>query len=102
MALGSADLYLTDVTSGATSNVTLTSGEALPPFLNAGEIELRRAFFDPMAQRMLLQVDPDNGDDGLLAVPLDGSTGLNTVLDDLGDELDRFDENLEVRRCRLN
>ncbi len=85
VALGSADLYITDVTSGATSNVSLTSGEALPPFLTAGEIELKRAFFDPQALRMLLQVDPDNGDHGLLAVPLDGSQGVSTVLDDLVD-----------------
>jgi len=85
VALGSADLYLTDVTSGATSNVTLTSGEALPPFLTAGEIELKRAFFDPQAERLLLIVDPDNGDAGLLAVPLDGTVGVSTVLDDLVD-----------------
>ena len=85
VAMGSADLYVTDVSSGATSNVSLTSGETLPPFLSAGEIELRGAFFDPQAERMLLHVDPDNGDDGLLAVPLDGTVGVSTVLDDLVD-----------------
>lgn len=87
-ALGSADLYLATPGSGgslALSNVTNTSGSAIPPFLQPGELELLDAALDPAGQRLLLVVDPDGGDAALLALPADLGSGEVALLPPLAE-----------------
>lgn len=87
-ALGSADMYLATPGAGgalALSNVTNTSGNAIPPFLQPGELELLDAALDPAGQRLLLVVDPDGGDAALLALPADLDAGEVALLPPLAE-----------------
>jgi hypothetical protein len=84
--LGKADVFMLDLQSpGPASpvNLTQTSGVLTAPFIAPGDIELKQGLIDPSGERMLLLVDPANGDDAVLSVALDGSTGLTTLLDEL-------------------
>lgn len=87
-ALGSADLFLATPGAGgslALSNVTNTSGIAIPPFLQPGELELLDAALDPAGERLLLVVDPDGGDAALLSLPADLSAGEVALLPPLAE-----------------
>jgi hypothetical protein len=69
--LEGADVYLVDIQAGGTlSNLSLTSGQAAPPFLEKGTLSIGEAVLDPRGERMLLRIDPDDGDYGLYAVSL--------------------------------
>ncbi len=80
LVAGGADLFRASFTAGGTTleNLTLTSGLASPPFVEAGELEVLQAVVDPLGERLLLVVDPDGADAAVLAQPLGG--GPTTVL----------------------
>lgn len=82
-SLGSADLFLVDTTSGVTQNVTASSGESAAPFTVAGELEVLDTFLDAAGERLLAVTDPDEGDFGLIDLPLDGSPGWTLLADGL-------------------
>ena len=84
-AIGSADFFLQDTTTGSTFNVTQTSGVPAPPFTAKGELEVMQGVYEPGGQRLLLDVDPNSGDSALLGVPLDGSPGLHDLLPNLAE-----------------
>lgn len=69
VAVGAADVFVHDPATGTTTNLTQTSGSASQPFVK-GELEVLAAWLDPRGERLLLHVDPDEGDFGLLAVDL--------------------------------
>jgi hypothetical protein len=83
-----ADVFMVD-TAGPTStppvNLTLTSGIADAPFTDYGELKIFSATVDPLNQRLLIDVDPDNGDHALVSVRIDG--GLKGVTDLLSAQL---------------
>lgn len=68
LAVGSADVYSLDLSSGGITNVSATAGDTSAPFLETGELEVQAAAWAPDGQRLLLQIDPDMGDVALIGV----------------------------------
>ncbi|RKY22583.1 MAG: hypothetical protein DRQ55_00675 [Planctomycetota bacterium] len=76
-SVGSADVFLMDTATQDLTNLTGTSGQTLPPFLVAGELEIQAATLSPDSSRLLLEVDPDGGDVAMLSVPLGGAQSVS-------------------------
>lgn len=67
LAVGAADVFGVDPTAPSTiANLSQTSGDLVQPFLAKGALEVQELFLDPLGERMLLIVDPDDGDFGLV------------------------------------
>ena len=81
--LEGADVYYVE-TAGATNappvNVTVTNGFPTPPYLDYGTLDIKSATVDPSNERLLMDVDPPNGDFALISAPIDGQTGVETLL----------------------
>ncbi len=83
--IGSADVYRMDALTGESSllNLTQTSGFATTPFDEPGELEVLEVVDDPQGARMLIVVDPSDGDYAVVsASPV--SAGLEVVAGPLG------------------
>ncbi len=78
-----ADIFLMDTTGPAGStpvNVTNTSGFPSAPFDDYGTLDIRGVTVDPLNERLLLDVDPTNGDHALVLVTLTGPTAGHTEI----------------------
>ncbi len=82
--IGSADLFRVDLALGtAPGNITGTSGQAAPPFDQPGTLEIFEVTAFPGNAALVLDVDPPNGDHGVIFVPVDGLALPHVVLTDL-------------------
>lgn len=72
-AIGSADFFRVDLGLGTEPvNITKTSGQSNAPFTAKGTLDVVGVMTDPTATALLVAIDPDNGDHGLLRLPIDG------------------------------
>ncbi|GJM22093.1 MAG: hypothetical protein DHS20C15_20080 [Planctomycetota bacterium] len=80
--LDRGEFYALDLTQpGATlQNISQTSGETAPPYLIGGELELRHAFESPAGDRLLLEIDPDDGDEAYIALDLTGTNAIENLV----------------------
>lgn len=77
-----ADFFQINAYGGATEeplNITQTSGFPTAPFTDYGTLDIFSATADPLNQRLILDVDPDNGDHALVMVSMDGTQGITPL-----------------------